>query len=103
MFHPGLSCVRCAEAPGENKRDSPKKKGSAARKPWRSYANPPNPTNPNAVRIPSQGMLTTASTIRCRIGWHCSVQGYFTTVGAEMKKPGWWATRAKIQREANLA
>ncbi len=33
-----------------------------------------------------QWMLTTASTIRCRIGWHSSVQGYFTTEGAEMKK-----------------
>jgi hypothetical protein len=38
-------------------------------------------------------------TIRYRIGWHFPMQGYFTTVGDEMKKPGRWATRAKIRRE----
>jgi hypothetical protein len=27
-------------------------------------------------------------TIRYRIGWHFPMQGYFTTVGDEMKKPG---------------
>src|SRR5258705_10389431 len=87
-FHPGLSCVRCAEAPGESRRDSPRKKAAP-------FANCGLPTEtPRIQRTPArfesqQWMLTTASTIPMQDRWRSSVQGYFTTVGEEMKKcPG---------------
>jgi hypothetical protein len=43
--------------------------------------------------------LTPTSGSPCKIGWHITNQGYFTSAKVEKKKPGCLAIRAKSERE----